>query len=104
MATQKFTNFDNFLKEYKLIRQLSQNNLTKLFCTKLKSVNIRAILQKNQQASWPTQCEYRHRYTRVCVCACVCVCVCVRARRCVYLSDLTLFQVASSCLSDICSG
>ena len=96
MATQKFTNFDNFLKEYKLIRQLSQNNLTKLFCTKLKSVNIRAILQKNQQASWPTQCEYRHRYTRVCVCVC--------ARRCVYLSDLTLFQVASSCLSDICSG
>ena len=38
MATQKFTNFDNFLKEYKLIRQLSQNNLTKLFCMNFKSV------------------------------------------------------------------
>lgn len=93
MATQKFTDFDNCLKECTLIRQLSQNNLTKLFCMKLKSIKCyqsHLTVKTNELLGQPT--GYRHRYTCMCVC------------RYMYLSDLTLFQVASSCLSDICSG
>ena len=93
MAAQKFGNFDNFLKECTLVRQLPQNNLKKLFCMKLKSIKrSQSRLTEKKRASWPTQCVCRCRFTCMCVC------------RYVHLSDLTLFQVASSCLSDICSG
>ena len=45
MAAQKFTNFDKFFK-CRLIRQLSQYNLTKLFRMKLNTSTTRATLQK----------------------------------------------------------
>ena len=47
MATQKFTNFDKFLKCI-LIWQLPQYNLTKLFQMKLETTALRAILREKK--------------------------------------------------------